>query len=48
MVIPVFGLSELGNIFASDSKNPNLEAAICGHNVTYIQLYTSMIKAMEQ
>ena len=46
--MPLFGILELGNIFKSDTQNPDLDAAFGGHNVTYIQLYLSMVKAMEQ
>lgn len=38
-------LSELGNIFGTNSSNPDL---VDSHYVTYVQLYTSMVKAMEQ
>ena len=44
----LFGLSELGSVFATNPRNSNLEEAGSGHNVTYVQLYTSMVKAMEQ
>jgi hypothetical protein len=46
LAFPLFGLSELGNVVSHNPRNPNLESAISGARVPYIQLYTSMVKAM--
>ena len=48
MVLPLFGLSELRNVFARSPKNPNLEHAVSGATLTYVQPYISMVKAMEE
>ena len=47
-VLPLFGLSELGNVIATDPRNPNLEQAVGSATLTYVQLYTSVVKAMEE
>ena len=44
---PLFGLSELGNMSVSLPVNAGLEAAVGGY-MTYLQLYTPTIKAMEK
>lgn len=45
--MPLFGLSELGSAYAADPTNPDLTEGVDGHRVTYVQLYTSTVKAME-
>lgn len=35
-------------MIATNPRNPNLDHAVGGATVTYLQLYTSMVKAMEE
>ncbi len=44
----MFGLSELGNIHARTPRNSDLNLAIGGHNVTFVQMYTSIIKSTDE
>lgn len=44
---PLFGLTELANVYVPSPRNPFVEAATGGHKVTFLQHYTPMVKAME-
>ena len=46
--MPLFGLSEIGGAFFTNPRNPNLEATVSSHSVKYVQLYTSIVKPMDQ
>jgi hypothetical protein len=46
--LPLFGLTELGNVYVQKPQNPCLEAALGGHEVIFLQHYTSTVKALEE
>ena len=45
---PLFGLSELGNTVVAHPINPNLSAAVGNHSMPYMQMYTPMVKPMQE
>ena len=44
----MFGLSELGNITCKSPRNADLDSAIGDHNVTFMQMYTPIIKSTDE
>ena len=48
LAFPLFGLSELANVYVPRPINPIIDAAAGGHFVTFLQHYTPMVKGMEE
>ena len=46
MTFPLFGLSELANVYVPRPINPTIEAPIGGHFIMFLQ--SPMVKAMEE